>query len=168
MCLQISWRLIISRLIKMPYIFLLKLKKLTFIRYSSKILKFRFSLKRFEENNMTWVAWMRLFLTTVVKTGMPNLIKYTCLAYICSTCACTKWNAVIAGGDELCKNAISIVKLNIWCGLLLLNLFPRAWGERLRSLFHTWSNSHMYIALPTWWLGQLLLSSHPRDGVEQS
>ena len=37
---------------KMSYIFLLKLKKLTFIRYSSKVLKFRFSLKWFEENNM--------------------------------------------------------------------------------------------------------------------
>ena len=80
---------------KMSYIFLLKMKNFTFMGYSSKILKFRFSLKWFEENSMIWVAWMRLFLTknncviclsefstctekaTIVKTGIPNLIKYS-------------------------------------------------------------------------------------------
>ena len=94
-CLQIQLTTDYIVIDKMSYIFLLKLKNFTFMGYWSKILKFRFSLKWFEENRMIWVAWMRLFLTknncviclgefssytekaTVVKTGKPSLIKYS-------------------------------------------------------------------------------------------
>ena len=52
-CLQIQLTTDYIAIDKMSYIFLLKLKNFAFMGYSSKILKFRFSLKWFEENSMT-------------------------------------------------------------------------------------------------------------------
>ena len=66
-CLQIQLTTDYITIDKMSYIFLLKLKNFAFMGYSSKTLKFRFSLKWFEENSIipvVWI-WMRLFLTKI-------------------------------------------------------------------------------------------------------